>query len=400
MIVQGVDRSLSTPALYYPYADFQSEAWVKLALLNWSRIERIKPSSYPIEDRAATQLLFDLDWLQDIAPNPYQLRTVTDQFEEFLNHFGQHLQAKYAVDQRDSWPKAHFGTAPPGADERLAYVYASHGADVDKMTYRLRATFGNLGLGLLELDDDDSMWLGLHPQLAAMYMCALTEVIADDRQLVPVTDDQRVHRAAGRSSLHRLEEALTGRPEAAAKPSADEVESQYVEIALRSVLQPVNLDELPIERVIEFRGTHEPELRAFHDHVFDLSKEILTICQIADAEEIRYRLRDLYKSRTEPELEDLQEQLRKFGIRSVLGFFQLRIDKDTAIQTIGSAAAMAGAHILLGPAAPVVVPFAISAVAVPYVRRRRQEKERLEHKSPASLLLALKRELVDDAAGS
>ena len=45
MIVQGVDRSLSTPALYYPYTDFQSEAWVKLALLNWSRIERIKPSS-------------------------------------------------------------------------------------------------------------------------------------------------------------------------------------------------------------------------------------------------------------------------------------------------------------------------------------------------------------------
>ena len=105
MIVHGVDRPLSTPALYYPYTDFQSEAWAKLALLNWSRIERIKPSSYPIEDRAATQRLFDLDWLQDIAPNPYQLRMVTDQFEEILSHFGQHLQAKYAVDQRDSWPK-------------------------------------------------------------------------------------------------------------------------------------------------------------------------------------------------------------------------------------------------------------------------------------------------------
>lgn len=208
MIVHGVDRPLSTPALYYPYTDFQSEAWAKLALLNWSRIERIKPSSYPIEDRAATQRLFDLDWLQDIAPNPYQLRMVTDQFEEFLSHFGQHLQAKYAVDQRDSWPKAHFGTAPPGADERLAYVYASHGVEVDKMTYYLRATFGNLGLGLLELDDNGSMWLGLHPQLAAMYMCALTEVIADDRQLVPVTDDQRVHRAAGRSSLHALKRLL------------------------------------------------------------------------------------------------------------------------------------------------------------------------------------------------
>lgn len=55
--MQAVDNPLPAPALYYSYADFQSEAWVKLALLNWSRIERIRPRTYPIEDRPATQLL-------------------------------------------------------------------------------------------------------------------------------------------------------------------------------------------------------------------------------------------------------------------------------------------------------------------------------------------------------
>jgi hypothetical protein len=386
--------------LYYPYADFQSEAWVKLALLNWTRIERIKPGGYPIEDRTATRRLLDLDWLQDITPNSSQLYTVTEQFHEFLSRFQEPLRTKYGMDQRDSWPRAHFGPVPLGADERLGYVYAAGGAENAKMTTGLRARFRSLGLGVVKPDHHGGVWLGLHPQLAAVYMCALTEVIADDRQLVPITDDPRVHRAAGGSSLHRLEDALTGRRQAPPGPSGDEIESQYIEIALRSVLKPADLDELPIERVIEFRGTHQAELRAFQDHVFGLRKEVLTVCQISDADEMQHRLRDLYRSRTQPELEDLQEKLRKFGIRSVLGFFQLRIDKDTAIQTIGGAAAIAGAHLLLGPAAPVAAPLAISAVAVPYVRRRRQEKEQLEHKSPASLLLALQREFVGDAAGS
>ena len=38
MADQSVSVLCPLPALYYPYADFQSEAWVKLALLNWDRV--------------------------------------------------------------------------------------------------------------------------------------------------------------------------------------------------------------------------------------------------------------------------------------------------------------------------------------------------------------------------
>ena len=393
MPLQDVDRPLATPALYYPYVDFQSEAWVKLALINWSRIERIKPPAYPRKDRATTQQLVEMGWLQDIRPSNYQLWEISDKFAEFIEVSGRRLQTRYAVDQREAWPKTHFGTPPHGADERLAYVCAAHGADVDKMLVHLMHTFERQRLAVIHADDAGFLWLGLHPRLAYVYMCALTEIIADDRQLVPVTDDEKAYRAAGRSTLHRLEEALIGGPTATPKPSSEEVESQYIEIALRSVLTPVDIDALSIERLIDFRGTHGSELQAFHDHVFDLRKEVLKICQIADAEEIRLRLRDLYTMRTEPELNDLQNKLRKFGIRSVPGFFQIRINKESAAQTIGGFAALAGGHFLLGPAAPVAVPFAISVAVIPYLRRRQQEKTHLEHESPASLLLAVKREL-------
>jgi Family of unknown function (DUF6236) len=394
MVEQNVYRPLPTPALYYPYADFQSEAWVKLALINWYRVERIKPVSYPYNDRAVTQRLFDSGWLQDITPSKYQLGMAKGEFYHFLAWLGKRRQARYAVDKRDGWPKSKFGTTPRGADKRLAYVYAGSDLAVPshpKMHKDLRDVLDRRGLGLI-YEADGAMWLGLHPRLASVYMITLTWAIADDRQLVPVTDDEAVHRAAGRSTLDRLEKTLRGSPKASRKPSPAEAESQYVEIALRSVLNPVNLDEVSIESVIEFRGTHEAELRAFQSHVFDLREEILKICQISDAGEIQSRLHDLYKDRTEPELMDLQKKLHRFGIRSVPGFLALRIDKETAIQTIGGIAAVGGAHFTLGPAAPVAVPFAISVVAIPYIRRRRQELVSLEHESPASLLLAVKRE--------
>ena len=394
----GVHRPLATPALYYPYADFQSEAWVKLALINWYRVERIKPVRYPHKDRPFTRRLFDSGWLQDITPRLPQLEAVADQFLAFLVEADDHIKVKYAVSERGGWPKAHFGTPPPGADQRLAYVYAGSSDDglwnEGKVIPSLIETLERRGL-VLPYKIDGAMWLGLHPNLAIVYMCALTSVIADHRQLVPITHDGTVHRAFGRSALEGIEEALTGGSETPRRSAMWEVESQYIEIALRGALHPVNLDEIRIESIIDFRGTHETELQTFQSHIFDLREEVLRICQISDAEEIRHRLGDLYKSRTEPELNDLQNKLHRFGIRSIPGFLEMRIDKETAIQTIGGAATMAGAHFVLGPAAPVAVPFAISVVAIPYIRRRRQELMRLEHESPASLLLAMKRKFAN-----
>lgn len=403
MVASSASRPLPTPGLYYPYADFQSEAWVKLAVINWSRIERIKPARYPHEDQMITRRLFELGWLQDITPDRTQLMAAAQEFLfEFLLtpnqpsfsggfRLDQRKWAKYAVEQRSAWPETHFGIPPHGADKRLAYVYAGSGDEMKMIPWLIQ--YLKRARLVLRHEVNGAIWLGLHPYIAGIYMCALTRVIADDRLLVPVTDDEIAHRAFGRSALDRLGETLGGGRGAPREIFPEEIESQYVEIALRGALNPVDLDEIPIEKIIEFRGTHEAELRAFQDHVFGLREEVLKVSQIGDTREIEHRLRDLYKSRTEPELRDLQEKLRRFGIRSVPGFFGLRIDKDSAIQIIGGAAAAAGAHYVLGPAAPVAVPFAISVAAIPYIRTRHKEHWRIKHESPASLLLAAKHEL-------
>jgi hypothetical protein len=203
-----------------------------------------------------------------------------------------------------------------------------------------------------------------------------------------------VHRYGRRSTLNRLEEVLTAQPSTRpSKPSLDEVEGQYVEIALKSVLNPVNLRELSLDRVIDFRGSHEKELQAFHDHVFSLRTDILRLCQISDAGELQRRLRRLYRDRTLPELKDLQGKLRRFGIRSVPNLLKLRIDKDLVTGTIGGFLADDLLTKAYPDAVPYAVPVEIAVVMISYVRRRRVERKHLLQESPASLLLAIQREL-------
>ena len=395
---QALHRPMSPPALYYPYADFQSEQWVKLALLNWRKIQRIKPTGYPHEDSAATLRIRELlpNWLEDdVTPSNQQLEDVARRFDELLVTCSRRLQDRYAVDKRDGWPGTRFGNAPHGADERLAYVFGGDDErHVGKMADHLPGALGSRGL-ILAHKVGGATWYGLHPRLASVYMCALTEVIADARALVPVTDNETVHRNARRSTLNRLEEALTAEPYARlTRPSPEEVEAQYVEIALKSVLNPVNLEELSIDRVIDFHGNHERELEAFQDHVFGLRTDVLRLCQISDAEEFQRRIRELYRDRTEPEFEDLQRALRRFGIRSVAGLLRLRIDRETVTQMVGGV--LAGevlVHTTHHSADRYALPFGIGVAVISYLGRRRQERERLEHESPASLLLAVQREL-------
>jgi Family of unknown function (DUF6236) len=388
---QAVRRPLPPPALYYPYADFQSEEWVKLALLNWHKIRRIKSDGYPDEDSAATIRVRELlpDWLRDITPRNEQLDYVGQRFHDLLGTRGPQLQVRYAVDQRDGWSRTSFGNAPHGADERLAYVFGGDESHRGKFADHLPDALNSFGL-VLAHKVGETTWYGLHPRLATIYMCALTEVIADAQALVPVTDNEKVHRNARRSTLDRLEQALTGRSQAPTEPSREEeVQGQYVEIALKSVLNPVNLHELSIDRIIDFYGNHERELQAFQDHVFGLREDIFRFCQISDADELQDRLRDIYKARTEPELKNLQRKLRYFGIVSVPELLKVRIDKEAIGGALGAG--------VVGYADPALVrytvPTGIAVVAISYVRRRRQEWDHLKRDSPAALLLAVQREL-------
>ncbi|HYV94010.1 MAG TPA: hypothetical protein VE978_19695 [Chitinophagales bacterium] len=69
--------------LYYPTIEFQSETWVKSALLFWDKIYRIVPEGYKPEDTLEINLAKDAGLIDDIELSVEDLKKTAEEFENF-----------------------------------------------------------------------------------------------------------------------------------------------------------------------------------------------------------------------------------------------------------------------------------------------------------------------------
>ena len=83
------------------------------------------------------------------------------------------------------------------------------------MTKPLASAIVRSGLGLRQRSESDS-WVGVHPELANVYMCSLVNHLAHRESLYPVTDQELPHNAMLEWDLDRITDVLLGmrpRPE-------------------------------------------------------------------------------------------------------------------------------------------------------------------------------------------
>jgi hypothetical protein len=65
-----MEVSVSSIALYYPWRHFQDDDWLKLALLAWDKIARVRPPGLPDnDDLMVRQLSAETDVLMDVVPS-------------------------------------------------------------------------------------------------------------------------------------------------------------------------------------------------------------------------------------------------------------------------------------------------------------------------------------------
>jgi Family of unknown function (DUF6236) len=149
-------------------------------------------------------------------------------------------------------------------------------------------------------------WLGLNPDLAALYLAALSYSMASRGNYVPVTDDPIAYEAFGDRTLERLGQTLLPRwgEELSAQGAwrDAEVQSAFLDIAIRAVLRPRNVASIPVGELIQFRLDHQTELRALYDHLATLETDLKRIARIESPQAIEVHLSQLYRTETEPRL--------------------------------------------------------------------------------------------------
>ncbi|MFI0220443.1 DUF6236 family protein [Streptomyces lydicus] len=372
---------MASIALYYPWMHFQDTDWLKLSLLSWERIVRLRPRTVGDRDsEVVREIRGESDLLQEITPSRHDLETVADAFFELLGHedLVWELNALHlgAADltlgvSEDLFPPLSQRMTETGHHPALLWIYC--GGTGTKMSYLLRHQLIEAGLAV-QVDRRDP-WIGLQPRLGTVYLTALADTVARHNALSPVTDDPRMHQAVG--ALDRLADLL----DLPVTPALQDTRAAYAHLSLRAVIRPERIAAVPVSRLVAFRQRYAPELAAFHAHIDSLATELEQIAAVENAEIAQAHLQTLYERTTKPQLDELRRGLRAFGVESTLSMLGLKVDLGAVSGTALGTLAVSGGHPAMGAGA-------VALTVVPYMAGRLKARQQQRTDSPVAYLLA------------
>ncbi|WP_157110792.1 DUF6236 family protein [Nocardia anaemiae] len=380
-------------ALYYPYIHIRDDAWLKYSALYWPKMGRLCPPGFPVRDSRTARVLHDeIGWLIDVPPPPWAGRVVGGPFLDLILTHASELRNRFGLNRIDDWkPLApgiyqdldrYYRSPRPSElrqafDERLSYVHIS------KVDYNLVRAAVEAGL-VTTLDH--GTWVGMHPELASVYTCALTEQIAAGDRLHPVTDQMLPHSALSGWTMDRLAQALVNEP----LDSTDESHAQqdladaFALLAFETVV-PAHLDTVPIEKIVEVRSRFGTELDAFRNYVTEQAQRLSELHDIRDLPVFQEYLRTEVQHAVSTQLAQLREQLRSIGLESARAMVNV---KSVALPPL---VGMAAETIGLSPA--ITGPAALAACVVTAPAQWRGHRRTTIQESPVGYLFRIDQEL-------
>ncbi len=237
-----------------------------------------------------------------------------------MQRYGEQLRMRYSLQLSAEWPdepttvqsaSAHYG------DPKLAYIFAPKLGDslIDELVQLDLALRGGRR---------EPYWIGMHPRIAAIYMTALAGEMAARIGAHPVSDDALSHRWVGAVRLDDMAEALLDQGEETAGGTVLEKEPRLVmaDLAIETVI-PAGLDRVPVKEILAFRDSYPQLRKAFQDEVDALTAS-LSSSEICDREALEDHLREEYKKRMQPKVEELRSRLRSNRIDTITGVFNVK----------------------------------------------------------------------------
>jgi len=394
--------SAPRPALYYPFIQFRSDAWLKLAALYWDKIGRIVPKGYlPRDSDTVRRLQGELDLITDLEPAPHQTDSSSLAFVRMIKSHEAELRQKYGLSQFDrdqsdwhpAWPPSWSNAAPPpdrdwsgrvdpsllsGSDPRLSYIHSA-----GKMSDDLQQAVVSADLGVRS----DNGLIGMHPEFAFVYMHSLANAMSS-RAMPLVTDDDFDHLAAGCGAGNLADVLLRPYGDDPVVTDPNSLGVDLAMIAIRSVI-PRNIETVPVRKIVDIRKRFRAELTSFQDSTNAVIEGVAEAAVESSPDVQEMVLKSLYEREYEPELMKLKTALSRSGIDSAFGAVSIKAQMP---QLATSSAALVG----LGAfnANPTVIGAgAIALCLTPTIRDQRAKARSVRAESSAAYLLRLEENL-------
>ncbi|SMF70721.1 DUF6236 family protein [Streptomyces sp. Amel2xC10] len=330
--------------LYYPYVHFRDEKWMKIAALYWPRMARVVPRGFPVVDHeTVTALHSELDFLVDVDPQE-AAAAVAPRFLRVLGDHGAELRARYLADAaRGMQTNSSHEPPPVGGDFPVVTVEPTSETDHltlptalrplaglywDEVEPGLRNALFDSGLAVATTRSRlaDSLflrWVATDPTLAWVYKCALTEELARRTRYAPTTDQVAAHSATDGWDTDRIAEALLDRQ----TPVVDSDFARHIGLMALEFVLPANLDDVPVEKIINLRKRYEAEFTAFNSAVSTAASDLeAELADIEDAQALREHLKVDFERRFKTPLGDLRKAMNGLHLKTATGIMNYKFE--------------------------------------------------------------------------
>ncbi|MFC9649565.1 DUF6236 family protein [Streptomyces sp. NPDC056937] len=357
--------------LYYPYIHFRDEEWMKIAALYWPRMARVVPRGFPVADHeTAAALHTELDFLVDVDPQE-AAEAVAPRFLHVLNDHGTELRERYLADAarglqtNSSHEPSRVGGSipvvtvePTSQTDHLTLPVGRRplaGLYWDELESGLRSALFDSGLAVATTrsrlaDQPFLRWVATDPTLAWVYKCALTEELARRTRYAPTTDQVAAHGATDGWDTDRIAEALLDRQTAV----VDSDVARHIGLMALNFVLPANLDDVPVEKIINLRKRYEGEFTAFTNAVSAAASDLeANLAGIEDPQALREHLKVDFESRFRTPLQDLRKAMNGLHLKTATGIMNYKFELGsltTLLATVAGQGPVTAAGVALGAA--------------------------------------------------
>jgi hypothetical protein len=234
-------------ALYYPHIGLKNPALIKAMALFYDNIYRIVPDNVMPDDSEELHALLEEGSIgKMIDPANYS----DEASREFLSKIGE-------------WGAAAL-SCYESKDKRL--ISRLHTAKIDESVRRL---FREAGF------EENNHWMNIPTEIASNFMLYMATQIATKNRLSLITSDWGAWTG---TTYFGLDGQVDDHPNTIGIGNFDEYSESFALFGLiLNELIPINISEVPAERILEFREKRHAEISQFRSRMHDLRDELVTI---------------------------------------------------------------------------------------------------------------------------
>jgi hypothetical protein len=278
-------------ALYYPYIEFHDDNWLKAMAMYYENIYRIVPNDIiPNDSESLKPLIENSSVGTKINPTPY--------VQETANLF---------LEKRQEWSAA--ALCDSDDDENEAVTTMLH---ADKIDQKVKHLFSSLSY-----EETDS-WLDIPTELASNYMLFLAREIAKRNQLNLITPDWAPWTATTYFGLNGGVDEIDLYRSKNERYNDDRF--ALFSLIVNEII-PINISEIPAEKIAEFRLKRKDEIARFRIALSDVYDELQKLENpVVRTDCIKAKIDELKKAKDEYQKSAAFIKARRWNGISFMGF--------------------------------------------------------------------------------